>query len=260
MEEYQFRYLPRQATVGFTVWQGTTVAVNEGRLQGQEFDLAARPGCGFNRTVLLRNGAEVGYCRINHQAREASSTVADIWVHDDFRRGGLASVMTRIALRIEFELGPETSFAFRLNRRFRTPEAVPNYRGYTAASFARRIGFEPEFHLERLFRAEDIDSVDTIPALDGAPPAYPVRLKSTGDILAVYLTDPLTRRLLPASHGTHDFPIVPETLELMAQQDSLVVSNMNYLLRKKGIPELLNHLADHETEARDFAGHIAPLD
>ena len=257
-EPQRFNYTPRPFGPAIEQLEGNSVRILEGGLKDQIFDLSTVVTDDEAHVFLHLDGKQVGHADIQRNAFEASIVLWNIVVQENMRHNGLASLMTRTGFRRMLELHKKPSFAIRMIRLIRPKDRLTKVQNIGIGIIARKLGFSPEYDLRRILVRDNIQVIEFLDSDGTMPPAYRIVLKVFPLVLVAFVVDPYNQK--PFSHG-HPFytqRVFPETIESWVGDRMIIIGNGNYLLRRNGIPSLINHIARNELEAQQLARRILP--
>lgn len=253
-----FAYAPEPLGPAIERLEGDKVLILEGELKDQIFELTTTVSDDEAHVFLNQDGRQIGHTDLQRNAFEASIVLWNIVVQEDMRHKGLASLMARTAFQRLLEVQAKPSFAIRMIRLIRPKDRHTKVQNIGIGVIARKLGFTPEYDLPRVLVRDNIQVVEFLDSDNNMPPAYRIVLKDFPLVLVAFVVDPYNQK--PFSHG-HPFylkEVFPETIESWVGDRMIIIGNGNYLLRRDGIPYLINHLARSESEAQILAQRIRP--
>jgi hypothetical protein len=235
-----------------------TIRIREGDLQGWEFRMTAEISDDEAHVHLFQADKEIGHCDIQRNAHEATVVLWNIVVQERLRHKGLASIMAHTAFRRMLSLHASPSFAIRMVRLVKPVERVTKLQNVGIGVIARKLGFSPQYDLEHILVPRNIQLVEPLPAAGDMPPAYRIVLRIFPLVLIAFLVDPLTSHPLFRDHPQYGAIVKPATVEEWVHDRMIIIGNGNYILKRAGIPEMINHMAASEEEAGILFRHIRP--
>jgi hypothetical protein len=253
-----FAYDPQPLGPAIERLEGDKILILEGQLKDEVFDLTTAVSEDEAHVFLDQDGRRIGHADLQRNAFEASIVLWNIVVQENLRHKGLASLMTRTAFQRLLELHPKPSFGIRMIRLIRPKDKVTRVQNIGIGVIARKLGFTPEYNLPRILVRDNIQVIEFLDSDGTMPPAYRIVLKDFPLVLVAFVVDPYHQK--PFSHG-HPFyaqRVFPETIESWVGDRMIIIGNGNYLLRRDGIPSLINHIARNEPEAQILARRIHP--
>jgi len=238
--------------------EGNKVRILEGGLKGQIFDLSLALSEDEAHVFLHLDGKQVGHADIQRNAFEASIVLWNIVVQDNLRHQGLASLMTRVGFQQMLKLHKRASFAIRMIRLIRPKDRLTKVQNIGIGIIARKLGFSPEYNLPKILVRDNIQVVEYLESDNGMPPGFRIVLKVFPLVLVAFVVDPFTGKPFSRVHPFYQQHVFPETVETWVGDGRIIIGNGNYLLRRNGIPNLINHIARNELEAQQLARRIVP--
>jgi hypothetical protein len=232
------------------------VRVEEGDLKGQVLKLTSEVSEDEAHVLLDMDGKQIGHADFQRNAMEASIVLWNIVVQDKLRHKGLASIMARVGFRQLIELHKPASFGIRMLRLIKPSERITKIQNVGIGVIARKLGFSPEYDLQKLLRQQNIQLIELIPASEIMPPGYRIVLKIFPLVLIAFLVDGATGKPYPGGNRIYNSLVTPETAEQWVSERMIIIGNGNYLLREDGIEELINHLATNQAEAGVYARRV----
>jgi hypothetical protein len=242
----------------FTERDKEMIRIEEGELQGQEFRLTTEVSDDEAHTRLFRDNEEIGHCDIQRNTHEATVVLWNIVVQEQLRHKGLASIMAYTAFRKMLELYKTASFAIRMLRLIKPSDRITKIQNVGIGVIARKLGFSPEYDLEALLRQRNIQLVELISSDGIMPPGYRIVLKIFPLVLIAFLVDNETGKPFPQGHRIYNSLVTAETAETWVSDRMIIIGNGNYILKREGIEEAINHLGTNEVEAGIYARRVKP--
>lgn len=219
------------------------------------------------KTELLRHSAtialyddeiQIGVESIERDPPGKGIILWDAGIKQQYRRNGLAAIMTWIIFRELLTVQDVATFRIRMVRSLKTGEKGAELQNVGMGIIAVRFGFTPELNLKQILTLDHITGMEILPPLNGNPPAIKVNLNCDPFVLVAFVLNPDTMK------PTNNFRTYQEIMRdeglinKWAEQGMLVV-NGNYLLRKPQIDHFVNRIAVNKTEAIVFRDKIRGL-
>jgi hypothetical protein len=257
-EPHRLAYAPGLLGPAIEPLEGNKVRILEGGLTGQVFDLSTVLSEDEAHVFLHLDGKQVGHADIQRNAFEASIVLWNIVVQENLRNNGLASLMIRTGFRRMLELHKKPSFAIRMIRLIRPKDRVTKVQNIGIGIIARKLGFSPEYDLPALLVRDNIQVIEYLESDGVMPPGFRIVIKVFPLVLVAFVVDPFTGKPFSRVHPFYQQHVFPETVETWVGDGKIIIGNGNYLLRRNGIPNLINHIARDELEAQQLARRIRP--
>lgn len=236
-----------------------TIRITEGELQGWEFGMTMDITDDEAHVHLSRAGAEIGHCDLQRHGFEATIVLWNIVVKDELRHKGLASIMAAHAFRKLLELEKSASCSIRMLRLIKPSDKITKIQNVGIGVISRKLGFSPEYDLNSLLKQKNIQMVELIGTDGVMPPGYRIVLSVYPLVLIAFLVDPETGKPYPSGHRIYNSLVTPESAESWVGEQKIIIGNGNYVLRREGIEELINHLATNDVEAGIYAQRLKPV-
>jgi hypothetical protein len=233
-----------------------TIRILDGELKGREFKLTTSVTDDEAHVYLNSNGTRIGHADIQRNAMEASVVLWNIVVRDDMRHKGLASLMANHGFRQMLELHNPASFGIRMLRLIKPQDKTTKIQNVGIGVISRKLGFSPEYDLHTLLRQSNIQLIELIETDGIMPPGYRIVLKSFPLVLIAFLVDPATDKPYPSGHRIYNSLVSPDVAAEWGNGRMIIIGNGNYILRRGGIEEMINHVAANEAEAQVYARRI----
>jgi GNAT superfamily N-acetyltransferase len=243
----------------FARMDGERIRLTEGELKDWEFRLTNEVADEEAHIYLYRDDSEIGHCDIQRNAHEATIVLWNIVVRPELRHKGLASLMTFAAFRLMLALHKSATFAIRMIRLIKPTEKGSKIQNVGIGVIARKLGFTPEYDLNKILKASNIQLVELIPETGDIPPGYRIVLRTFPLVLIAFMVDAFTGKPFPARHPLYGSMVRPQTVEGWAHDRMIIVGNGNYVLNRDGIEQMISHLATNEVEASLYARRIRPV-
>jgi hypothetical protein len=160
--------------------------------------------------------------------------------------------MTVHVFRELLKLQQQATFAIRMVRILKPGDKDVELQNMGMGVIANRLGFTPEFDLERILRPGNITDVDIIPDRPGFPPAFKITVQTFPLVLIAFVLDQDTHKPVDDYQTYVKLARDERTIRDWVRRGLIVISNGNYLLRRDGIGSFLNHVASTPEEAQEF--------
>ncbi|MEO0022815.1 MAG: hypothetical protein ABIJ93_03045, partial [candidate division WOR-3 bacterium] len=232
-----------------------TIRVLEGGLAGKILGVRTELMANNAACSLQDQGRLIGTVSIERNPPGKGIILWDAQVHPQYRRNGLAAIMTWIIFRELLLNQTVATFRIRMVRSLKAGANGVELQNVGMGVIAVRLGFTPELNLERTIRGDNITEIEAMPAVNGSPPALKIGLRHDPFMLVAFVLSPDTMK------PTNDFRTYLEIknntfiIHEWAEKGLLVV-NGNYLLRTPQINHFVNRIAVDEAEALIFRNKI----
>lgn len=235
-----------------------TIRILEGGLAGKILGVRTELMVNNAACSLLDQGRLIGTVAIERNPPGKGIILWDAQVHPQYRRNGLAAIMTWIIFRELLLNQTVATFRIRMVRSLKAGDKGVELQNIGMGVIAVRLGFTPEMNLERVIRGDNITEIEALPAVNGSPPALKIGLRHDPFMLVAFVLSPDTMK------PTNDFRTYLEIknndfiIHDWARRGLLVV-NGNYVLRTPEINHFVNRIAVDEAEAIIFRNKIRGL-
>lgn len=256
--EAGFIWEPVKIGPGFEWIDHDTIRVLEGGLTGKIVGVKTELMVNDAACYLFDQSRQIGSVSIERNPPGKGIILWDAQVHPQYRRNGLAAIMTWIIFRELLLNQTLATFRIRMIRSLKAGANGVELQNIGMGVIAARLGFTPEMNLERVIRGENITGIDALPAINGNPPALKIGLRTDPFILIAFLLNPDTMK--PTNDtGTYLEIKNNQFLILEWAKRGLLVVNGNYVLRAGQVIHFINRIAVDEAEAVIFKNKIRGL-
>ncbi|MEO0077551.1 MAG: hypothetical protein ABIK86_00925 [candidate division WOR-3 bacterium] len=235
------------------------IRILEGELAGQEFELVTEVKDDAASVFMYYYGQRIGQTYVERDPPGRGVVFWDIGVKDEFRRKGLASIMTVHIFRELLRRQDKATFKIRMVRLLKPGDKDVELQNMGMGVIANRLGFTPELNIERILAPGNITSIDVIPARPGLPPAFRFDVRTFPLVLIAFVLDQDTRKPVDDFRTYVELSKDEQVIHDWVRRGLIVISNGNYWLRRSGIGLFLNHVATSPEEARAFAAKVVGL-
>jgi hypothetical protein len=232
------------------------IRVKDGPLAGREFGVETRLEERHAFLFMSDRGRRIGQASIERDPPGQGIVLWDIGVQLALRRKGLASIITWIIFRELLERQQTASFRIRMITSVKAGDKDVETQNLGICVVANRLGFTPEWDLEKLLAKENVGRVEVMPPRGSSPAGFKVLVRTYPLVLIAFLLDRDTHRPV-SDYGTYLRLSKDErSVQQWVKQGLLVVSNGNYVLREGGFGQFLDAVAIDIGEAYDFAQRL----
>ncbi len=234
----------------------THLHIFDGPLAGRQVEiiteiLPAKANC-----YCYLEGRQVGRCYIERKPPGRGIVLWDIAVQENLRRHGLASIMTYTIFRELLTQQNTASFMIRMMRLMKPADRNVELQNVGIGVIGNRLGFTPEFDIKRILAPKNITGMEVLPAKGNFPPSFKIIIKTFPLVLIAFVLD--QDSLKPVDDFRTYVKLSKDEALIFdwVQRGLIVVGNGNYVLRRQGIDQFVNHIATDEFEARVFRRRI----
>ncbi len=195
---------------------------------------------------------EVGRLYIERTPPGVGIILWDIAVKENYRRQGIASIMTYCIFRELLFRQDVAHFKIRMLKVMKPNENNIELQNIGICVIGNRLGFTSEFDINQLLRPANITDLTIIPQKRDIPPGLKITISNYPFVLIAFILSPDTFRPIDDLRVYLQLTKDPATIYNWVQRRLIVIGNGNYLLRSSGISQFLNHIAIDEPEAHFF--------
>lgn len=202
------------------------------------------------------DGRQIARTYIDRDPPGKGIVLWDIVVKEQYRRQGIASVMTYVGFRKLLSIQETAFFKIRMMRLVKPGDKNVELQNVGIGVIGNRLGFTPELNVDNILRPDNVTSLEILPPKGDFPPSLKIVLRTFPLVLIAFVLDAHSLKL------TDDF----RTYDKLASNESLIfdwvrrgliaIGNGNYRLRRNGLDQFVNHLATDEPEARVFRRQV----
>lgn len=238
-------------------WLGySRIRILEGALENSELEITTDITDAKADIFASINGQRIGRAYVERDPPGRGIVLWDIAVKEDYRRQGVASIMTYCIFRELLSMQEVASFRIRMMRLFKPGDKNIELQNVGIGVIGNRLGFTPEFSIEKLLQPANVVDLSILPPREGFPPSFKIIIRSFPLVLIAFVLDIDTLKpvedLATYVKLTRDERIIYNWV----RQGLIVVGNGNYWLRRDGLDQFVNHLATDEFEARVFRRRV----
>uniref|UniRef100_A0A7C4GFL0 GNAT family N-acetyltransferase n=1 Tax=candidate division WOR-3 bacterium TaxID=2052148 RepID=A0A7C4GFL0_UNCW3 len=256
LREQPFVFNPGRIGPRFDWVDHETIRLREGSLAGRELRLATEILPDKASVFARLDGQQIGRAYIERDPPGKGVVLWDIAVKEGFRRKGIASIMTYVGFRELLSIQETATFRIRMMRLMKPAERNVELQNVGIGVIGNRLGFTPEFDLDRLLRPENIVGIEILPAKDDFPPSFKVVIRTFPLVLIAFVLDPDTLKPVDDFRTYVKLTKDETTIYNWVRRGLIVIGNGNYQLRRNGLDQFVNHLATDEYEARVFRRRV----
>ncbi len=228
------------------------ILIREGPLSGKQLELTTEILPNKASIYADLDGQQIGRAYIERDPPGLGVILWDIAVKEGFRRKGVASIMTYCIFRELLSIQKSAFFKIRMMRLMKPGEKNIELQNVGIGVIGNRLGFTPEFNLDRLLRTDNIVGLEVLPAKGDFPPSFKIVIKTFPLVLIAFVLDPDTMKPVDDFRTYVQLTKDESTIYNWVRRGLIVIGNGNYWLRNNGLDQFVNHLATDEWEARQF--------
>lgn len=228
------------------------ILIREGPLSGKQLELTTEILPNKASIYAALDGQQIGRAYIERDPPGLGVILWDIAVKEGFRRKGVASIMTYCIFRELLSIQKSAFFKIRMMRLMKPGEKNIELQNVGIGVIGNRLGFTPEFNLDRLLRPDNIVGLEVLPAKGDFPPSFKIVIKTFPLVLIAFVLDPDTMKPVDDFRTYVQLTKDESTIYNWVRRGLIVIGNGNYWLRNNGLDQFVNHLATDEWEARQF--------
>ncbi|MEO0010083.1 MAG: hypothetical protein ABIK51_06155 [candidate division WOR-3 bacterium] len=259
IREKPFVWEPGRIGPKFDWLDHTHILIREGPLANREMEIVTEIFPNKANVFVSMDGEKIGRTYIERDPPGVGVILWDIAVKEGFRRKGIASIMTYVIFRELLSIQKSAFFKIRMMRLMKPAEKNIELQNVGIGVIGNRLGFTPEFNLDRLLRPDNIVSLEVLPAKGEFPPSFKIVIKTFPLVLIAFVLDTDTLKPVDDFRTYVQLTKDESTIYNWVRRGLIVVGNGNYWLRRNGIDQFVNHLATDEWEARDFRRKVRPV-
>jgi len=250
---------PHEFVPAFDWLDATHIRFGAGPLAGESLELAFALRPNEARATLYHYGATVGELHIERTPPGRGVVLWDVGVREDYRRRGLASLMTFVAFRRLLQAQKSATFRIRMVRLIKPADRDIEFQNVGMGVIASRLGFESELDVERLLRPDNVLSVDALPPSGGFPPGLKIVIRTDPLVLVGFVLDSDTKKPV-ADLGTYIRLLRNEAdLYDWVAKRLVVIGNGDFRLREAAIDRFIGCIARNPKEAREYGAKVRGL-
>lgn len=256
IREKPFLWEPGHIGPRFEWVDHTHIRILEGGLEGREVEIVTVIEEKKAAVFASLDGKRIGRTYVDRDPPGKGIELWDIAVYKEYRRMGIASIMTYIIFRELLSMQETAFFKIRMMRLMKPADRNIELQNVGIGVIGNRLGFTPEFNVDRILRPSNITGLEVLPAKDDFPPSFKIVIRTFPLVLIGFVLDSDTLK------PVHDFRTYVRLMKdetviyNWVRRGLIVIGNGNYWLRKNGLDQLINCLATDEFEARVFRRRV----
>ncbi|GEM_PF-346971 len=235
------------------------IVLQEGPFTGKELEVVTEIFQTKANIYISMDRERIGRAYVERDPPGVGVILWDIAVKEGYRRKGFASIMTYCIFRELLSIQKTAFFKIRMMRLMKPAEKNIELQNVGIGVIGNRLGFTPEFNLDRLLRPDNIVGLEVLPAKGEFPPSFKIVIKTFPLVLIAFVLDTDTLKPVDDFRTYVQLTKDESTIYNWVRRGLIVVGNGNYWLRQNGIDQFVNHLATDEWEAREFRRKVRPV-
>jgi GNAT superfamily N-acetyltransferase len=254
--QQKFEWRPGRIGPRFEWLDHDTVRVLEGPLQDRELGLRTEIEDRKASIFATLDGRQIGRTYIERDPPGKGIELWDIAVQEQFRRMGVASIMTYVIFRELLSMQKTAFFKIRMMKLMKPADRNVELQNVGIGVIGNRLGFTPEFEIDRILRPSNITGMEILPGKGHFPPSYKIVIRTFPLVLIAFVLD--ADSLKPVDDFQTYVRLMKDerVIYQWAGNGQIVIGNGNYWLRRDGLDQFVNRLASDETEARIFRRRV----
>jgi len=256
IKEPEFTWKPGRIGPRFEWLDHDHVRVLEGPLANQEMELITEIFDDKANVFASINGKRIGRTYVERDPPGRGIVLWDIAVQKEYRRKGVASIMTYVIFRELLSMQEKAFFKIRMIRLMKPSDTNVELQNVGIGVIGNRLGFTPEFDIEKLLRPSNITGITVLPAKGDFPPSFKIVIRTYPLVLIAFVLDQDTLKPVDDFRTYVRLTKDERIIFNWVRKGLIVIGNGNYWLRRDGLDKLVNHLAADEFEARTFRRQV----
>ncbi|MBM3323639.1 hypothetical protein FJY69_09225 [candidate division WOR-3 bacterium] len=251
-----FVWTPGRIGPRFDWLDHTHILVRDGGLAGRELELTTEILDTKANAYAALDGRQIGRAFVERDPPGKGICLWDIAVKQDYRRMGVASIMTYTIFRELLALQETAFFKIRMMRLMKPADRNVELQNVGIGVIGNRLGFTPEFDIDRLLNPDNITGVEVLPANRGFPPSFKIIVRTFPLVLIAFVLDSDSLKPVDDFDTYVKLSKDERIIYNWVRRGLIVIGNGNYWLTSAGLDRLVNHLAADEFEARVFRRRV----
>jgi GNAT superfamily N-acetyltransferase len=230
--------------------------VQDGRLAGREFELKTEVLDAKANVYVSVDGKQVARTYIERDPPGKGIVLWDIAVKEQYRRQGIASIMTYIGFRELLSIQKTAFFKIRMIRLMKPGDKNTELQNVGIGVIGNRLGFTPEFNVDKILTPDNVTGLEVLPPKGDFPPSFKIVIRTFPLVLIAFVLD--ADSLKPVDDFRTYVKLSKDESVIFdwVRRGLIVIGNGNYWLRRDGLDQFVNHLATDESEAQVFRRRV----
>lgn len=259
VKEAPFEWKPGRIGPRFEWLDHETVRILEGPLKDRELTLKTVVEERKASIFASLDGKSIGRTYVERDPPGRGIELWDIAVMEDYRRMGVASIMTYVIFRELLSMQETACFKIRMMRLMKPADRNIELQNVGIGVIGNRLGFTPEFSIDKILKPSNITGLEVLPAKGNFPPSFKIVIRTFPLVLIAFVLD--ADSLKPVDDFQTYVRLMKDERVIYewVRKGLIVIGNGNYWLRRDGLDQLVNHLATDEFEAKVFRRRVRPV-
>jgi hypothetical protein len=256
VKESPFVWNPGRIGPRFEWLDYTHLRLLDSSLAGREFELTTEILETKANIYVSTEGKQIGRTYIERDPPGKGVVLWDIAVKEQYRRKGIASIMTYVGFRELLSMQETAFFKIRMMRLMKPGDKNIELQNVGIGVIGNRLGFTPEFNVEKVLRPDNITGLEILPPKGDFPPSFKIVIKTFPLVLIAFVLDADTLKPVDDFRTYVKLTKDESVIYDWVRKGLIVIGNGNYWLRRDGLDQFVNHLATDEFEARVFRRRV----
>jgi GNAT superfamily N-acetyltransferase len=259
VKEQPFEWRPGRIGPRFQWLDHENVLILEGPLKDRELNIKTVVEERKASVYATLDGTRIGRTYVERDPPGRGIELWDIAVQEDYRRMGVASIMTYVIFRELLSMQETATFKIRMMRLMKPADRNIELQNVGIGVIGNRLGFTPEFNIDKILKPSNITGLEVLPAKGNFPPSFKIVIRTFPLVLIAFVLD--ADSLKPVDDFQTYVRLMKDERVIYewVHKKLIVIGNGNYWLRRDGLDQLVNHLATDEFEARVFRRRVRPV-
>jgi hypothetical protein len=256
IKEPPFAWSPARIGPRFEWLDYAHIRMLDGKLEGRELELKTEILDAKANVYVSEDGKQIARTYIERDPPGKGVVLWDIAVKEQYRRLGIASIMTYVGFRELLSIQETAFFKIRMMRLMKPGDKNIELQNVGIGVIGNRLGFTPEFNVDKILRPDNITSLEILPPKGDFPPSFKIVIRTFPLVLIAFVLDADT--LKPVDDFRTYVKLTKDESVIFdwVRRGLIVIGNGNYWLRRDGLDQFVNHLATDEFEAKVFRRRV----
>lgn len=256
IKEPPFVWSPARIGPRFEWLDYAHIRMLDGRLEGRELELKTEVLDAKANVYISDGGRQIARTYIERDPPGKGIVLWDIAVKEQYRRLGIASLMTYVGFRELLSIQETAFFKIRMMRLMKPGDKDIELQNVGIGVIGNRLGFTPELGVDKILRPDNITSLEILPAKGDFPPSFKIVIRTFPLVLIAFVLD--ADSLKPVDDFQTYVKLTKDESVIFdwVRRGLIVIGNGNYWLRRDGLEQFVNHLATDEFEAKVFRRRV----